>query len=663
MSLYLVGETIDRARAHYRAEAGKLVQLHRGIYVDAADDGDAMVVKHAVRIATYLYPRTYLSAASAIILGPTRDGRLFLSGRRKQRTRIRALEIIQNEAPEHPSLGSAIVDDGMGEFRVDVSSLRQRFLEAFRLRSEHAASIDEAMRDAIAARLIEEYGDAREAAAAVWTLARENEWYREGERAERFLLYRPAVMPARNEAAFDLLVAWHGAPVGHLTHDGFEWRWKPVERKGPTLERFPIGMRPHETYPDSAPASMFGAFPFGKPIAREDGRERPFVSTFPGNALVRQTTPGKLPPFILSLLPEGWLESVLEDKDERAALRSGKRYMSNIAIVERESELATLPRDVLPTPLERFSKDGVFTGTYAGPGRGEIDEGFERNLARLFESGEMPRLPGVQIKAPMHLDETGVLTPSAAKPFTHILKPAGTSGFEALPLIEWQALALGRAAGLDAPTTALVAMPDGLPPALLVERFDIRRSANDTRMLALEDMCSVLDLPTSAKYDGTMERIVRAVRPLSSAPEDDIVVILERALLAWLIADGDMHLKNLALMKIAEPGDSAFRSVRMAPLYDAVTTRVFPRLGRDRLALELNGRDDRLHAKDFAIFGRTAGLKAADADAAIHRILDQVGQAIGRISLPALAEYGPNGRQMAERMLEIIRSRLKSFAA
>jgi serine/threonine-protein kinase HipA len=611
MPLHLVGETLDKARGHYRAGTGRLVQLHRGIYVDAGDDIGATVLKHAVRIAKYLYPKAYLSAASAVTLGPTRDGRLFLSGRRKQRTHIRTLEIIQNEAPKHPSLGSAVVNDGMGEFRVDVSSVRQRFLEAFRLRSEHAASIDDAMRAAIAGRLIEEYGNAREAANAVLTFARENEWYREGERAERFLLNRPAMMSIRNEAAVDFTVAWHGEPIGHLLHDGFEWRWTPVERKGPTL--------------------------------------------------VRQTTPGKLPPFILSLLPEGWLESVLKDKDERAALRNGKRYMSNITIVERESELATLPGDVLLTPLERFSKDGLFTGTYAGPGRGEINEGFERNLARLFESSETPRLSGVQIKAPMYLDEKGMLTPSTAKPFTHILKPAGTSGFEGLPLVEWTALALGRAAGLDAPATALVSMPDGMPPALVVERFDIRRGANDTHMLALEDLCSVLDLPSSAKYDSTMERIVRAVRPLSTAPEDDVVIILKRALFAWLIADGDMHLKNLALLKIAEPGDDTFRSVRMAPLYDAVTTRVFPGLKQDHMALKLNGRDDRFHAKDFRTFARTARLKATDADAAIDSMLHQVGQAVGRISLPALAEYGSNGKQMTEQTLEIVRSRLNSF--
>jgi hypothetical protein len=43
-----------------------------------------------------------------------------------------------------------------------------------------------------------------------------------------------------------------------------------------------------------------------------------------------------------------------------------------------------------------------------------------------------------------------------------------------------------------------------------------------------------------------MERVARAFRPLSTAPEEDLLIILKRALLAWLIADGDMHLKNMA---------------------------------------------------------------------------------------------------------------------
>jgi serine/threonine-protein kinase HipA len=610
MALHLVGETVDKRRGYRQAEGGKLVQLMRGIYVDAEDDVDATVLKHAVRIAKYLYPRAYLSGAGAALLAPTRDGRLFLSGRRNQRTRIRALEIIQNAAPAHPSLGEAVIDDGMGEFRINASSIRQRLLEAFRLRSEHANAIDEDMREAIAARLIEEYGSAPAAANAIWALARENNWHREGELAERFLLRGPAAL-VKNEAALDLLVAWHGAPIGHLAHDGFEWRWKPIEGGGPPL--------------------------------------------------IRQTTPGKLPAFIVSLLPEGWLEKVLKNPDERAMLRSGKRYVSNITIVERESEIAGLPPDNLLTRLSQYTTDGIFTGRYAGPGRGDIEEAFERVLAQIYERADTPRLSGVQIKAPMYLDADGALSPSTGKPFTHILKPAGTSGFEALSIVEWHAMELARAAGFVVPRTALAAMPDKMPPALIVERFDIREGLDDKRMLALEDLCSVLDLSPDAKYSGTMERVARAVRPLSTAPEEDVLIVLKRALFAWLIADGDMHLKNMALLKIAEPGDRTFRSVRMAPLYDAVTTRVFPSLERDHLALKINGKDERLRRSDFMAFATTVGVKAAAADAAVDEMLRQLTVAVDRIALPGDLECGESAETITKELLDIIRGRMESF--
>jgi serine/threonine-protein kinase HipA len=611
MPLHLVGETLDKSRSHYLAETGKLVQLMRGIYMDADEDIDAAVLRHAVRIAKYLYPKAYLSAASAVLLGPTQDGRLFLSARRKQRTRIRGLEIVQNEAPKHPSVAEAVVDDGSGEFRISVSSIRQRFLEAFRLRSEHAASIDFEMRAAIAARLVEEYGSPRSIADALWSLARENEWYREGEAAERYLLKQPSTVTTKNKAALDLIVAWHGAPLGHLIHDGFEWRWRPI-----------------------------------------DHRQLP---------LIRQTTPGKLPPFIVSLLPEGWLEQVLKDKDERALLRSGKRYMSNITIVEKEAELAALPQDILLTRLGKYTDGNVFTGRYEGPDRGQLEESFERNLAQIYASADTPRLSGVQIKAPMYLAADGALSPAVGRPFTHILKPAGTSGFDTLPVVEWAAMVLGRTAGFEVPATALVPMPDRMPPALLVERFDIRTGHNDTRLFALEDMCSVLDLPTSAKYDATIERVARAVRPLSTAPQDDVLTVIKRALFAWLIADGDMHLKNLALLKIAEPNDRQFRIVRMAPLYDAVTTRVFPKLKHDRLALKLNGKDDNLRRADFRALATTAGLKASDAEEAINQILQSVSGALGSIELPKGIAATPDNQSVVEEMLDIYRTRIDAL--
>ncbi|HEX8665007.1 MAG TPA: HipA domain-containing protein [Beijerinckiaceae bacterium] len=613
MALHLVGETIDPKRAHLRAQAGELVQLIRGIYVDHGGNVEATVLGHAVRIARYLYPRAYLSSASSVLLGPMPDGRLFISGRRNQRTRLRTLEIVQNEAPPHPSTAPAVVGDDLGELRVDVSSPRQRFLEAFRLRSEHASAITEPMRAEMAARVVEEYGSPQAAADAVWALARENGWYREGEGAERYLTSRPGAAKAPvNKAALDLLVAWHDEPLGRLIHDGFEWRWKTGRKGGPPL--------------------------------------------------IRQIAPGKLPAFIESLLPEGWLAQVLHHRDEREALRRGRRYMSNIKIVESRAELERLPADVLLAELRAFSEDGRFTGRYAGPPRGEIEEGFEQNLARLFARAETPRISGVQIKAPMCLTPEGELVPAVDRPFTHILKPAGTAGFETLPVVEWLCLELGRAAGFEVPSAALIDMPDGMPPALVVERFDIRRGPDDRRIIALEDFCSILDLPTSAKYDGTIERMARGLRPLSTDPAADIEVLFRRALFAWLMADGDMHLKNFALLKIAAPGSRHFDTVRFAPLYDSVATRVFPALAGDRMALKINGKDDRLNRQDFLALARTIDLPLGRAEAAMAEITSRLQDVTPALALPRFAK-GAEGRRSAEdRMKAIVLERAGAFA-
>lgn len=612
MAILLVGETIDRRRAHTQAAAGELIQLVRGVYAQANVDIEAAVLTHAVRIAQYLYPAAYLSSASAVLLGPTPDGRLFLSGRRNQRTRIRTLEIVQNEAPAHPSTASAIVGDDQGEIRIEVSSPRQRFLEAFRLRSEHASAITEELRAEMAARLIEEFGSPQAAADAVWALARENGWYREGEGAERYLTTRPVPgKPAVNKAALERIVAWHGEPLGRLTHDGFEWRWKAKANTAPPL--------------------------------------------------VRQTAPGKLPAFVESLLPEGWLAQVLHERDDRDAIRRGKRFMSNVAVVSDKKELEALPLDVLQAPLAKFAKSGEFTGRYVGPSRGELEHSFEENLAQLFERAETPRLSGVQIKAPMCLTSDGALIPAIDAPFTHILKPAGTAGFEALPVVEWICLELGRAAGFIVPDAALVGMPDGMAPALVVERFDIRRDAADQRRLALEDFCSVLDLPASAKYDGTIERVARGFRPLSTDPAADLYILFRRALFAWLIADGDMHLKNLALLKIAPPSARQFESVRFAPLYDAVTTRVFPGLASDRMALKLSGKDERLTPRDFLTLTRTIELPIARAEEAMASIPAALRDAVDAISLPGMVLDRESGRTAIERVKGIVVDRVGAF--
>ncbi|WP_291638598.1 HipA domain-containing protein [Bosea sp. (in: a-proteobacteria)] len=259
----------------------------------------------------------------------------------------------------------------------------------------------------------------------------------------------------------------------------------------------------------------------------------------------------------------------------------------------------------------------------------------------------------------MCLTADGDLVPAVEQPFTHIFKPAGTAGFETLPIVEWLRLEPGRAVGFEVPAAALVDMPDGMPPALVVERFDIRRNADDHRMLAMEDFCSILELPTSAKYDGTIERMARGLRPLSTDPAADLEILFRRALFAWFIADGDMHLKNLALLKIVEPGSRQFATVRFAPLYDALTTRVFPGLAGDRMALKLNAKDDRLTRQDFLTLPRTIDLPAARAEAAIAELAMHPSEATPRMAFPE--QLGGGAAKTVQDTIRLIAGRVTTF--
>ena len=568
--LHLVGETIDKHRVQYGMETGRLVQIMRGIYVASDDDADAVLFDHALRIAAYLYPNTYLCGPSAELLAPTPDRCLFLSGRRNARTRLRTLEIVQTRAPGAPETETAQTTDPMGDLRVRRSTLRFRYLESFRRRSEAGAAMPVDMQADIAARLVKSAGDKKTVIMECWRLAEANGWRAEAGRAEAFIATPLREVPPPGKAFH---VGWHGEKIGVLSHDGSGWRWEQTTTGGVT----PI---------------TTGA-------------------------------PGRLPPFIESLLPEGWLQRVLKPKSEQELISGGKRYMSNIIISEEADDLRTLPADMLEGRLEAYTREGVFAGAYAGPAPA-FDETLEDRMAALFASDATPRLSGVQIKAPMNLSHAGDLRPAGELAFTHILKPSPGAGFEDLPLVEAACLAAARACGFETAAHAMVSMPGNLPDALLVERFDIRRDRNDRRKIAMEDMASVRGVAPSEKYEGSIEQAARALRSVSSDAEADVAMLLGRAVLAWLMADGDCHLKNLAVLRVASDGAENFTSVRLAPVYDAVTTRVFPGLESDHLALSLAGKRNRLSSRDFVRAGVTMGMNAGAARDIIASLCDRL---------------------------------------
>ena len=101
--------------------------------------------------------------------------------------------------------------------------------------------------------------------------------------------------------------------------------------------------------------------------------------------------------------------------------------------------------------------------------------------------------------------------------------------------------------------------------------------------------------------------------------------------------------------------------MRLAPVYDALTTRVFPGLQHDRMALKLGGKDERLRRSYFVALATLAGLRAADAQAAIDEVLERLQRGLDALALPAALTLNAGTQVTIGRTLELCRARVAGF--
>lgn len=158
------------------------------------------------------------------------------------------------------------------------------------------------------------------------------------------------------------------------------------------------------------------------------------------------------------------------------------------------------------------------------------------------------------------------------------LYKTGNEQYPFLARNELHCLRVARRAGIDVPDFEL--SRDGR--VLRVARFD-RTPAGP---LGFEDFCSLQGLGTSRKYDSTCERVVATAATFAPARHRIEVrrEVFRRIVLSHMLRNGDAHLKNWGVVY----GSSS--DVRLAPIYDLVTTTAYPALRNDVPALLLAGR-------------------------------------------------------------------------
>jgi serine/threonine-protein kinase HipA len=225
-------------------------------------------------------------------------------------------------------------------------------------------------------------------------------------------------------------------------------------------------------------------------------------------------------------------------------------------------------------------------------------------------AGVMPTVSAAMISVPLRKRGT---------PRNYLLK---LSPPDVPRLVENEAffMAASRAAGIETAEVELVRDARG-EAALVVERFDrVAASDGNVQRIHQEDVCQLLGRYPADKYRLKLQDVSDALE-VASAPVVARLELLRRQAFAYAVANGDLHAKNLSVLR-----NSGL--IALAPSYDVVSTLPY---GDAKLALALEGRDERLTWKHFVAFGERNGVSAASVRRVLASLVKRLGPFAERV--------------------------------
>lgn len=321
----------------------------------------------------------------------------------------------------------------------------------------------------------------------------------------------------------------------------------------------------------------------------------PVATTLPLTDAPVRTVGGAVPPFFSGLLPEGRRLTALRSAVKTSAddelsllLAVGGDPVGNVQILPAGTDPDTpAATDSSPEVTEKDWADVDFPDLAQASG---VDPG---------------ALAGVQDKVSGRM----LTLPLVHGGRFHLLK---LDPPEYPHVVENEAFFLGLArTRLRHPVVAAEVVHDREGRSgLLVTRFDRVATGSGVRRLAVEDAAQLLARYPADKYAVSTEALLSRVGEVAPARLPAVRAVLQQVAWAWLTGNGDLHAKNVSLVRDAE--------WRVAPIYDIPSTLPY---GDHRLALTVAGRDDSLSRKRFLTLAEGAGLPRRAAERTLDEIL------------------------------------------
>jgi serine/threonine-protein kinase HipA len=231
--------------------------------------------------------------------------------------------------------------------------------------------------------------------------------------------------------------------------------------------------------------------------------------------------------------------------------------------------------------------------------------------------------------------------------------------FEGVVFNEALCMKLAAASGLPAAGVETRTV-DGVD-FLLVERYDryhrqVPGAEPVLERLHQEDFCQAQGIVSELKYQKeggpSLKQCFGLLREVSSAPVIDLARLLDAVIYNYLVGNNDAHGKNFSLLYHGVGTENL--EIRLAPLYDIVSTVYYPELSHD-MAMKIGGEysSEKVTARNFEQLAEEAGLGKPLVRARVPEMAERVIAALGKIEIthPDAEKVAALIRQRSEKIL------------
>jgi serine/threonine-protein kinase HipA len=350
----------------------------------------------------------------------------------------------------------------------------------------------------------------------------------------------------------------------------------------------------------------------------------PIATTLPLSDEPTRTPAGATPAFFANLLPEGQrLQSIVQsvrtslDDELTLLLAIGRDTVGDVRVVP-EGEDPNAPLD--ETAIVKS----------------ELDLEKLLDLANRYQPGI--GIAGAQPK----ISDAMITYPGQTKHGPSIIK-ISPPHFPRLIENEHFFMKAAEISGIETAKTHL--LPVGDQNALVVVRFD--RTAGGR--LAQEDGCQLLNRYPSGKYRITWRELADVIAETCPASVVEMSKLLSQVAFSFLVCNSDQHAKNVSVLW-------GPNGPQLSPLYDMTSALPYKGVER-RMALPLDGRDNRLRRSDFVTFFGRKGVPSRAVESTLDRLLATVPKWIDQLDQIGFEEKTNAGmRREIETRAELLSS-------